>query len=101
MAKRNMAVIEDCWNTFAAISVPDGVPEKAQDFMMSTFYAGAAFMFDLMMTNVDDEPAAMAMLDSVSEELDQHSRQLAAAAGVDLEWVRREIKATLRKKRGR
>ena len=96
-----LRVIEDCWNVYANHVMPrTAANSSARDFVRGAFYAGVAFMFDVMMNNCDDETAGVAALDSVAAELDEHAEALAAQAGMKASDVREAIRKELSRHRG-
>jgi hypothetical protein len=95
-----LKVIEDCWSVYANATIPEGAPVKAHAIIREAFYAGVAFMFDLMIANCEDEPSGVAMLDSVEAELNEHSQDLAAHLGVDINSIRQAIADEMRRRRG-
>lgn len=95
-----LKVIEDCWQIYAAAVLPADASENVRDFVRSAFFAGVAFMFDSLLQNCDDEDAGAALLYAVSEELDAHTSDLAARAGLDLAAIRERIAEARQKNAG-
>lgn len=91
-------VINDCWRIYAASVLPTA-PADVQDFTRAAFFAGVAFMYDILIANSDNEETGMAMLTSVTAELDELSRQMAARKGLDITEVRKAIAAELARPR--
>jgi hypothetical protein len=100
--KSGLQIVEDCWRIFATKVLPDEFhkDDRALAFVRTVFYAGVSFMFDVLISNCDDDAAAEAMLASIEAELDEHASELALASGIDIETARAAVTEELRRRLG-